>query len=85
MELINVLLFIYLITIFLELFSIYYIYRIDGVSLVFLVNFLFYYYLSLKNKFIDNIVLLIVVLIVSILIFVIKEFLINFNVPNYLR
>ncbi|MGB9638872.1 MAG: sensor domain-containing diguanylate cyclase [bacterium] len=85
MELINVLLFIYLITIFLELFSIYYIYRIDGVSLVFLVNFLFYYYLSLKNKFIDNIVLLIVVLIASILTFVIKEFLINFNVPNYLR
>lgn len=85
MELNPILLFIYLITIILELFSIYYIYRIDGVSLAFLVNFWFYYYLSLKNKFIDNLLLVFVIFIASILIFIIKEFLINFNVPNYLR
>lgn len=81
----NIVIGIYILTLILELFSIYYVYRIDGISISFLGNFLLYYYFSIKNKFIDNILLMLALLVINILVFIIKEFLVNFNVPNYIR
>ncbi|MCX7871099.1 MAG: sensor domain-containing diguanylate cyclase [bacterium] len=81
----NIVIGIYILTLILELFSIYYVYRIDGISISFLGNFLLYYYFSIKNKFIDNTLLILAILVINILVFIIKEFLVNFNVPNYIR
>jgi hypothetical protein len=69
----------------LELLSLYYIYRIDGISISLFINFFIYYNLSLKNKFIDNIGLLFIFFILNVLIFIVREFLVNFNVANYVR
>ena len=82
---INVILFSYILAFALELLSIYYIYRIDGISISIFINFIIYYNLSVKNKFIDNVGILFIFFISNILIFIIKEFLVNFNVANYIR
>jgi diguanylate cyclase (GGDEF)-like protein len=82
---INIILFSYILSFALELLSFYYIYRIDGISISFFMNFVIYYNLSLKNRFIDNIVLLFIFFILNILVFIVREFLVNFNVTNYVR
>jgi diguanylate cyclase (GGDEF)-like protein len=82
---INTLLFSYILFFALELLSIYYIYRIDGISISLFINFVIYYNLSLKNKFLNNIGLLFVFFILNILVFIVREFLVNFNVTNYVR
>ncbi len=76
---------LYILTLILELFSIYYIHKIDGIGISFFGSFFLYSYFLAKNKFIDNIILILALLVINILIFIIKEFLVNFNVPNYIR
>jgi diguanylate cyclase (GGDEF)-like protein len=82
---INTILFSYILSFALELLSLYYIYKIDGISISFFMNFVIYYNLSLKNKFINNIGLLFIFFILNILVFIVREFLVNFNVTNYVR
>jgi len=82
---INTILFSYMLSFALELLSLYYIYKIDGISISFFMNFVIYYNLSLKNKFINNMELLFIFFILNILVFIVREFLVNFNVTNYVR
>jgi hypothetical protein len=62
---INTILFSYILAFVLELFSVYYIYRIDGISISFFINFIIYYNLSIKNKFIDNMGLVFIIFILN--------------------